>query len=188
MRANRSFRRVLFIATLCLPLPLYAGACEDPFGEDLILQSDTVRLAAPTVDSSRIGSAVDLANANLVRFPERPVDALQWDLALRLRDGELFLRPIPTNSNGFLGARIGESTRAYDDVSEAPDRGSAYDTVEVRVETGRTYVTQSRQWSNGVELCRSFSKLKAVETSPALGTARFAVTTNRLCSDRRLER
>lgn len=188
MRANRTFRRVLFVAALCLPLPLYTAACEDPFAEDLILVTDTFRLAAPSVDSVRLGSAIDIANGNNVRFPERPSDALQWDFALRLRDGQLYLRPVGNNSSGYRGSRIGESTRAYDDIEDAPDRGAAYDTVEVQVETGRSYVAQSRQWTNGVEVCVSFAKLKALEASTAAGTARFALTTNALCSDRRLER
>jgi hypothetical protein len=187
MRTKRTIRRVLFLATLCLPLPLYTAGCDDPFADELVIGVDTFRLAAPTVDSVRLGSAIDLPNGNTIRFPERPADALQWDFALRLRDGQLFFHPVGNNSSGYRGARIGESSRDYDDLEDAPDRGSAYDTVDVQLRTGGTYVAQSRQWSNGVEVCTTFAKFKALEVTPAAGTARFALSTNALCSDRRLE-
>lgn len=179
-------------AALALLLPLASGlaACDDPFGgREAFLVSDTVTLAAPSTDSLNMGSALNLLGAGLVVFPERIGDAFpqpSWDVALRVVDGQLLLRPSPTDARR-IGARI---TRARDvdfaGSRRAPESREEYAVDPVALEVGRVYFVRSRAYGQAGIRCVNFAKVQPLELSAAAGTARFAVVANGICNDRRL--
>lgn len=180
------------IAALALLFPLATtlAACDDPFGgREPILTADTVTLAAPSADSLRLGSGLNLLGLPLVVFPERIGDAFpqpNWDLALRATDGQLLLRPSPTDERRS-GARI---TRAravdFDDSRTAPESRDEYETEPVVLETGRVYFVRSRTYGQVGVRCVNYAKIQPLELSPAAGTARLAIVLNSSCNDRRL--
>lgn len=180
------------IAALALLLPLASGlvACDDPFGgQEAVLVSDTVTLAAPSVDSMNLGSALNLLPGGLVVFPERIGDAFPqptWDLALRVTNGQLVLRPSPTDERR-IGARI---TRArdvdFEDSQRAPESRDEYEVEPVALEVGRVYFVRSRTYGQVGVRCVNFGKIQPLELNAAAGTARLAVVFNGICNDRRL--
>lgn len=180
------------IAALVLLLPLASvlAACDDPFGgQELLLATDTLTLAAPSVDSVRLGSAIDLLRGNAVVFPERISDAFpqsNWDLALRVADGQLLLRPLPTDERR-VGARI---TRArsvsFAESDRAPESTDEYEPETVRLELGRVYFVRSRTYGQVGVRCVNYAKIEPLELNAAAGTARLAVASNGTCNDRRL--
>lgn len=179
-------------AALALLLPLAAtlAACDDPFGgREPIIASDTVTLAAPTSDSLTLGSALNLIGPGLVVFPERIGDAFpqpNWDLALRAVDGQLLLRPSPTDTRR-IGSRI---TRArdvdFEDSGRAPERREEYEVAPVALEVGRVYFVRSRTYGQVGVRCVNYAKIQPLAVNPAAGTARLAVVSNGVCNDRRL--
>lgn len=171
------------------------SACgENPFtAGDAVILSDTVKLAAPTADSANVGSALDVIFENAVRFPERVGDAGNWDVALRVEGGALVLRPITTQA-GFVGSSVLTDARTYESIKSAPGSGAFADSINatqgnhtIPLEQGKTYLLRSRQYlETGVGVCVRYAKISAVEVNAAAATARFAVTSNGICNDRRL--
>lgn len=181
--------RIAVIALL-FPVASTLAACDDPLGgREPILTADTVTLAAPSADSVRLGSGLNLLGRPLVVFPERIGDAFPqptWDLALRAVDGQLLLRPSPTDELR-IGARI---TRAravdFDGSRTAPESRDEYETEPVVLETGRVYFVRSRTYGQVGVRCVNYAKIQPLELSPAAGTARLAIVFNSSCNDRRL--
>lgn len=180
------------IAALALLLPLAAtlAACDDPFGgREPILVSDTVTLAAPTTDSLRLGSALNLLGAPLVVFPERIGDAFpqpNWDVALRALNGQLLLRPSPTDTRR-VGAQITQALDVnFEGSRRAPESRDEYRVDAVALEVGRVYFVRSRTYGQAGIRCVNYAKIQPLAVSPTAGTARLAVVSNGICNDRRL--
>jgi hypothetical protein len=180
------------IAALALLFPLASAlaACDDPFGgREPLLASDTLTLAAPSVDSLRLGSAIDLLRANTVVFPERIGDAFplpNWDVALRASNGQLLLRPARTDA-GRTGARI-TTARMVDfaQARSAPESREEYGEDAVVLEEGRVYFVRSRAYAQLGVRCVNFAKIQPVALNAAAGTARLAIVSSGTCNDRRL--
>lgn len=181
-----SVRRTVLLAAALLSAPALT-ACEDSLfrGEPRLLL-DTVRLAAPQVDSS-FGSAIDLAAGNLVRFPERLSDAGSWDLALRLEGGSLALRPFVA-TEGARGAGIdGPLSEAWSQLDRVSLASSSYPADVRPLQEGAVYRARSRPYP-GVfgQTCHSYAKLRPLSLDAAAAVATLEVSTNVDCNDPRV--
>lgn len=182
-----SLRRLLGCVALAL-LP----ACDLSTGTgDLYLTTDTLEIAAPTADRE-LPSAIDVSAYSGVmggeRFPEYVEDAENWDLAVRLVDGELVLAPAEalglSSMAAITGSLIGET---FESLDQAPATSAFRRDSAVVLRLGEVYAARSR-----TILCSSgssgeqYAKLQPVEMDLAGGTVRLVVTTNETCSDPRL--
>jgi hypothetical protein len=174
---------VLSLAALALPL----AACDgnSAFGQVLLFTKD-IKLAAPTVDSASVASALDLTTDAATRFPEQSADAERWDVALRKEGGALYLRPLPATLRHQAAGVIGPDSRDFDALKTAPSSSHYADSLVV-VQAGASYFLKSRQsLSQFGSACLYYAKAKATEVNVAAGTATFTVTLNETCNDRRL--
>ena len=94
-----------FAIAAALPLALLAGACDSNDNDfEPLLAVDTLEIVAPTAGSN-LPTAVDITALSGVifggRFPEEREDAGEWDLTLRLVDGELHF--VPAGQFGIRG-------------------------------------------------------------------------------------
>lgn len=179
----------LALTLLALPAALALGGCDDPFGVEPSIYTDTLRLAAPTAGIDSLPSAIDLAGAvpNVGRWPDRITDANQWDFALRVQSGRVLLRPYP-RTQFIFGAGIGfPGEQNFEELGRAPTSRREYADTAVALELGRTYTARSRQYVVGFnQLCVRYAKFKPVALNAAAGTASIAVWTNAYCDDPRL--
>jgi hypothetical protein len=188
---------LLLAAPFALSLSLVLGACDDPtgFGKPEILE-DTVLIAAPSATTADLPSALDVTPGGLGsvgggKFPERQPDAEQWDVALRVRGGELVFAPpsaLGLTSGQLRRAGITEpiTDRAFEDLTEAPSSGRYKTDTPVPVRTGAVYGVRSRASLTGCSAY--FAKIQPLEVNPARGTVRLRVATSGFCGDTRLSR
>ncbi|HET6764848.1 MAG TPA: hypothetical protein VFH27_14285 [Longimicrobiaceae bacterium] len=179
--------RFAIAASVALFGALALGACNDSTGvQDGVVSRDTVMLAAPTVDSVALPSALDLTLSGAGRFPERSSDAGQWDVALRLVAGQLYLRPASGTGTRLGAGILGPTSDQFEQLKTVPSR-SNYPDSTVLLQVGKTYQVHSRQ---GVDIyggsCYYYGKLTPVALNPAAGTARVALRVNSTCNDRRV--
>ena len=188
MRAGRLFLALSFAVAL--------GACNDTtgIGEVTILE-DTVVLAAPSAAAAdTLPTALDVTVGVLGgsigggRFPERVADVEQWDLALRVRDGEL--RFFPPRALGFNRGTQSRAAitrpmtgRTMDEVREAPASNQFLADSSVAVVQGAVYVVRSRPAGCYAPF---YAKIRPLEVNVAAGTVRLAVATTTPCGDLRL--
>jgi hypothetical protein len=182
------------LRSLALLLPLIACApllvaCEDDgFLTDAVILPDTARISLP---GGSTGSAIDIVRPNsasqLVRFPERVVDAEQWDVALRRTDaGGLELRPYQPLGGGSSGAGIAVGSGSFETIEKAPRGTAAYQRDPLPIAVNGVYFIRSRQFSGGGIACVRYAKLRVLELDAAAGTARIALVINVGCDDERL--
>jgi hypothetical protein len=177
-------------------LALALTACDDPNAGlfDPIIGEDTVDLAVPLVDPS-VPTALDVAFANSPirgRFPELVADAEQWDFAIRREGGELLL--VPAAVFGFRNPIGGASTaavtvplnRGFDEVVEAPGRGSLLSDTAMPIEQGEVYVVRSRRTSAAFGGCENYAKVVPLTVDVAAGLVKLRVLGNARCNDPRL--
>jgi len=187
----RSLLRPIMLAVLPV---LVLGACDDPvFGRlDPLIATDTLDLAAPADALADVPSALDVTAAAGVigggRFPERVQDSNRgWDLAVRMRDGQVVL--LPSGAPGYntragvFGPVQGETFESLRDVP--PGARFRTDTVAV-MQPGALYVVRSREFSTGFGGCLQYAKLQALSVDAASGAVRVQVATNEQCYDTRL--
>lgn len=182
MRLNKLFLVVLLAPGL--------GACSDDpfFRRDPVLATDTIEVAAPTAANTDLPTAIDLTTNGFViagvRFPERPADAQQWDLSIRLEDGELVFKPVGAfgieSSAAISHPLLGET---FEGLEEAPPASAMVSDSTVVIEEGSVYAARTRQPTGG---CSQFSKLLPLEVNVATGILRVVITTNGQCGDPRL--
>ena len=133
--------RLVLASVVAFGLAASLAACnDDPYGlNQVTLATDSaVKLAAPTADSSIVGSALDVTTANAARFPERSSDAQSWDVALRQNGSTFTFRPYPGSSTQIGSGIIGPTSDVFADASEAPSRTQYGDTA-VAGQEGKTY-------------------------------------------------
>jgi hypothetical protein len=181
---------------LALPIVFLAallGACGDATGVGAnpnILQ-DTVLLAAPSQTNSALPSALDvLSNGGAVggvRFPERPEDAEQWDVAIRLRGGELFFAP--PASLGFTNFSLRRAgitdpitDQSFEDIRDAPGSARYVTDRAVPIRAGASYVIRSRTSGR----CTTFAKVQPLQVDVAAGTVQLRYAASLFCGDTRL--
>lgn len=190
MRHLSACLTLLFVALL--------AACEDPneFRIEPLLVQDTVEIAAPAAGST-LPSAVDLAatGAGIVtRYPERPSDAEQWDLTVRMRTGGLVFVPAgllgiqnPPPIGGVSGAGITLPLEtSFADLIEAPGRTSFITDSVVAVQVGAVYAARSRRQVGQFSACENYAKIQPIEVDVAQGRTRLVIVSNHRCSDPRL--
>lgn len=187
-------RLCLAVVALLLVAPL--TACDDPnaFRFDPQLVTDTLVLGTPSATEG-VPTALDLvpqAGGINGRFPERAGEAEQWDLALRVRDGRLSLVParafgIRSINGGLSSAGITRAqSRSFEQLIEAPGRGSFVTDSAVALQEGAVYVARSRLAAGGFSGCEFFAKIQPLEIRPAEQTVRLQIVANTNCSDPRL--
>lgn len=183
---------------LALALPLLAAAalslpaCDDPtgFGRAVIV-TDTVTLGAPSVAADTVPSALDVFSRDQItigggRFPERPLQSEEWDVTLRLRNGQFQLLPrgavgVDARRAGITGPVAGAT---FEGLKEAPASARYLTTEGLTLAQGAVYVVRSRIAGN----CSQFAKLQPIALDAAAGTVRLAVATSASCGDTRLAR
>jgi predicted small secreted protein len=184
----------LFRFALALPLAaaLSLAACDDPtgFGRAVIV-TDTLTLGVPSVAPDTMPSALDVFSRDQInvgggRFPERPAEAEEWDVTLRLRNGQLQL--LPRGALGLDSRRAGITAAVagatFEGLREAPASARYATTEGQALAQGAVYVVRSRT----VQGCSHYAKLQPLALDAAAGTARVAVATSASCSDTRLVR
>jgi hypothetical protein len=187
--------RIKALATLAL-LAVLLTACDDPNDGifEPIIREDTVDLAVPLVDPD-IPTALDIAYASSGvrgRYPELVADAQEWDLTIRVQDGEL--RFVPAGVFGFQNPAGGVSTaavtapleRAIDEIRQAPGDAQLHADSAVTIRTDRVYVVRSRRTAASFAGCENYAKVQPLALDAAAGTVRLRVIGNARCNDRRL--
>ncbi|HEX2205327.1 MAG TPA: hypothetical protein VHG91_18605 [Longimicrobium sp.] len=174
-------RTALLLALSLLPLSLALGGCDDPLGlGDAQIAADSIdlELASPgSVDPSAIDV---LSNPPGLRYPERSVDAQEWDVQLRRAGAGFVLAPF-TSLGGSRAAGIVRSGTDYAAVDEAPRGRSQYSLDPVSIQEGATYFIRSRNLN-----CVKYGVVKVVDLDAAAGTGRFVIRSNIACDDERL--
>lgn len=174
-------RAILPAAFVCLSLALGLGACDDPLGlgdPEIAADSIDLRVAQLNADTP---SAIDiLTRPPGLRYPERSVDAQEWDVQLRRSGGSLILAPF-TLLGGSRAAGVRLATEAFLEIDEAPRRRADYSIEPITLQEGATYFIRSRNLN-----CVKFGALKVVDLDVAEGTGRFAIRSNTVCDDERL--
>lgn len=191
MRAGPLFVALSVVSSLAL------GACDDPtgIGSKPELVHDTVLIAAPTGANADLPTALDVTPVGFGggigggRFPERVDDAQEFDVVLRLRNGELVFVPpkaLGLTSRNLLRAGITQpiTDRTFEEVEEAPPSGSFVTGEPVAVREGAVYVVRSRQTAGSG--CTFFAKVAPVEVDRAQARVRLRVATSAFCGDERL--
>jgi hypothetical protein len=180
---------------IALTFAALATACDDPNAGllDPALVTDTVQLAAPSPENASIANALDLTTLTL-RFPELASDAAAWDLALRLRDGELSL--VPAGTLGLRDPISGTLSRAgvthpiggqtLEGLREAPKSDAFVTDSAMVLRVGSLYAARSRGVNCGFSSGFNYAKFTVLSADPATGLVSLAITANRNCGDTRL--
>lgn len=188
-------RLAVFLILLIAPL----AACDDPssFLVEPQLATDTLELAAPSANST-LPTALDITAAGGIitggRFPERVRDAGEWDVAVRLRGGQLVL--VPAGALGLRDGLSGGTSRAaitrpitgqtFERLIEAPGRSSFLTDSAVTVQQGALYVIRSRGIACGFGGGEQYAKVQVLNARPSEGRLELQIVTNENCSDPRL--
>lgn len=185
--------RYVAISTI-LPLALLSVACDDStrFQIDPILVADTIEVWAPTAANAGRPSAIDIISFGEIggaRFPERASDAERWDVALRVRNGQLVLAPakaLGLESRSAITPAI--TDRTFDTLVEAPPTSTFRTDSAVVVRPGAVFVVRSRLSAGGMfgGGCEQYAKMQALTAEVAAARAVFAIVTNERCGDPRL--
>ena len=186
-----------FAIAAALPVALLFGACDSNNSDfDPLLAVDTFEIVAPTAGSS-LPTAVDITALSGVifggRFPEELEDAGEWDLALRLVNGELQFVPAGSigiqDISGVSRAAITEplNGRTFESVTQAPNPAAFVTDHGVPVRLGGVYAARSRLVPCGLSAVEQYSKLQPLEVDLAAQKVRFRIQTNARCADQRLE-
>lgn len=178
-------------AALFLAIALVgASACRDGTGLNIdpLIATDTIELAAPSA-GLELPSALDVTAVGGVivggRHPELQEHAEQWDLAMRLREGQLMFVPaaaLGLRSRAAITRPITGGT--FEGVIEAPGRGAFVSDSAVAVQTGAVYVVRSRDIACGFGGGVQYAKIQPLEVEG--GRLRLQIATNERCQDPRL--
>ncbi|HEX2093934.1 MAG TPA: hypothetical protein VHG28_16135 [Longimicrobiaceae bacterium] len=184
----------LLLALLLLPASLPLAACDDTtgFGRATIV-TDTITIGAPTVVADTVPTALDIVYSQGAigggRFPERPREADQWDVALRLSGGQLSLAPRGAVGVDSRRAGITEAlpNTTFERLEEAPASSRFVTDRAIPLTMGSVYAVRSRSFSSFGGACFQYAKLQPLELNVAAGTARLEVATSAgFCGDTRL--
>lgn len=187
-------RRFLIAIPLISALSIVA-ACDDSTGPQVtpILVGDTVLIAAPIAGNEELPNALDITGDGAGgvyggRFTDRQSDVLQWDFAIRVRDGKLAL--LPPGALEILSAA--SITRALEGqtfagLKEAPSQSQFVDDEPVVLTQGAVYAARSRNALSAFgSTCPQFAKIEAIEVNQVTGRVRLGILTNERCGDPRL--
>ncbi|HEX2188477.1 MAG TPA: hypothetical protein VHG51_06235 [Longimicrobiaceae bacterium] len=186
--------RLVLALPLLAPAALALAACDDATGiGQAVVLTDTITIGAPSVAADTVPSALDVVSLDQFSigggvFPERPAQADQWDVALRLQGGTFSL--VPPGAVGLEGRRAGITAPiqgvTFEGLDEAPPSSRFNTTTGVPLAVGNVHVVRSRQYSLGGGVCWQYAKVQPVALDAAAGTATLAVATSARCADTRL--
>ena len=176
----RAGRLLALLASLAL------GACDDDLVDPTWTAApDTAvlfSLARPELD---LESAFNISARSTVAL-EKPGNALQWDIALDTRAGQLVL--LTPNALGITSrARIAALPgQTFEMVVEAPEDTLLYSSVQpVTLQQNAVYVVRG----NAQATCGGgslYAKLAPITLDVAQGRFEFKYDSNPFCNDRRL--
>jgi hypothetical protein len=187
--------RYRVVAVIALSIAVLTAACEDPNAGllDPALVTDTIQVSAPTATGAAVPSALDIT-ALALRFPEQATDAANWDLALRVRDGQLVFLPAGyfgiqdpvsgTRSKAGITHPITDQT--LESLREAPASDRFVTDSAMVIQPGALYAARSRGLSCGFTAGYNYAKLKVLSADPATGLLSLVITVNQNCGDLRL--
>jgi hypothetical protein len=185
------------VAFIALSFAVLAAACEDPNAGllDPALVTDTIQVSAPTPVGGSVPSALDLSALTL-RFPEKETDAANWDLALRVRDGQLVFLPAgyfgiqdPASAPGVrskAGITHPITDQTLESLREAPASDRFVTDSAVVMQVGALYAARSRGRSCGFTTGYNYAKIKILSADAATGQLSLVITVNQNCGDLRL--
>ncbi len=186
--------RLALALPLLAPVALPLAGCDDTTGIGRqVIVTDTITIGVPSVAAETVPTALDVLsfdqfNIGGGRFPERPGQADEWDVTLRLTDGTFTLLP-----RGAVGveprrAAITEPMTGvtFEGVTEAPVSSRFSSVRGVPLSVGNVHVVRSRTYILGATTCWQYSKVQPLALDPAAGTARLQVATSAGCQDPRL--
>jgi hypothetical protein len=194
MKRSSFVRWFPMLAYLGLSMLVLAG-CNDNTGFEVrpVLVSDTVTVYAPLPTTAGLPTALDITSDGAFgirggRFPEEIRDALQWDFAVRIVNGQMALVParaldVPESRAGITQPLIGQT---FEDLREAPPQQSLVLDSAVVMRVGDVYGARSREVGSFGLSCTQFSKLQPLEVNVATGLLRLRIVTNERCGDPRL--
>lgn len=188
----------LFRFALALPLLATAGlslaACDDPTGiGEQVIVTDTLVIGVPSLVPDTVPTALDVISGDQVslgggRFPERPGEAENWDVTVRLQNGTFSL--LPRGAVGLSSQRAAVTDAitgtTFEGLDEAPASSRFNAGRGTALAVGSVYVVRSRVYSLSGINCWQFAKVQPVALNPAAGTATLAVATSASCQDTRL--
>lgn len=188
--------RLLFALPLLAAAGLSLAACDDPTGiGQQIIVNDTVTIGVPNLVPDSVPTALDVVSGDQVsivggRFPERPGQAENWDVTVRLQNGTFMLLPRGAVGLESLRAAVTEAITGttFESLDEAPSSSRFSSSRGVALSVGSVYVVRSRVYRQpglGVN-CWQFAKVQPTALNAAAGTATFAVATSAGCQDTRL--
>jgi hypothetical protein len=172
-------------------------ACGDSTGAlfNPVMVNAEVTVAAPLPQNATLPTALDVMSDGAFgvqggRFPETVRDALEWDFAVRIRNGALVL--IPARGIGVVDSRAGLTEplvgQTLESLREAPGARTFIMDTPVVMQTGNVHAARSRESRGGFFGfgCVQYSKFQVLEANPATGILRVQVVTNERCGDPRL--
>jgi hypothetical protein len=182
-------RSILLVCLLGLPLFGALTACDDPLArQPVLLLRDTVVIGVP-VEDRELASAIDMVRERafgVLRFPERPEHALEWDFALRRAEGGLALRALSPGA-GQARPGLAATGEAFEAMRLAPTGGARYTSDLVPLVEGQSFYMRSRQYISPFgNLCVKFGKVQVLTLDVAAGTAELELVINDSCFDERL--
>ena len=187
-------RRSLFALPLISVLSV-AAACDDSTGPDItpILVADTVLIASPIAGNEDMPNALDITGDGAGgvyggRFTDRQADILQWDFAIRFRDGKLALLP-PGALKIVSAASITPALegQTFAGLEQAPSQSVFVDDEPVFLTEGAVYAARSRNALSAFgSTCPQFAKIEAIDVDLATGRVTLGILTNERCGDPRL--
>jgi hypothetical protein len=187
--------RVLSLFVI-IPLVFLSAACE-PTNPNLLplLARDTIELTTPT-SALTIPTAVDITpiGGEIIggRWPEQLFDAGEFDLALRLVQGQLAFAPAGSLGIDDLGGRsragISESLagRNFNDVRQVPAGTTFITDRPVTLSVGAVHIVRSRLIPCGFMTTNRFAKIQILQVDLAEQRAQFQIVSNERCGDQRL--
>lgn len=185
--------RMLSFVIVASSLVFGGTACGDPTSGffDPAMVSDTVDIGVAGIAPEGMASALAVtASGGFIdgpRFPERAIDAGNWDFALGVRDDQIvFLPPRAFGFDGRAGI-IGPLTgRTLADLRDVPSPADFQTDTPIPVSEGEVYVVRSREFSSGFGGCVQYGKFEPIDVDAESGVVRIVIETNARCYDTRL--
>lgn len=194
--------RALLVVSVVSTFILAAG-CSDATGVDVtpILVGDTVVIGAPGVaGNENFPNALDITGngeGGVIggRFTDSSADALQWDFALRVCDGEYVVCDgqfalLPQAALTIASrAAITEALpgQTFEGLQEAPSPSTFVTEEPVVLTEGAIHAARSRDAISAFGTsCPQFAKIKVIDVDSLTGRVELAILTNERCGDPRL--
>jgi hypothetical protein len=152
------------------------------------LVTDTITLYAPATQNAGRGTAMDISSDRAfgiagLRFPEKPSQAGQWDLTLRVIDNSIYLVPQGAFFASAAAITPPITDQSFDSMIEIPGISTFRTDTMIALQEGQLFAARSRDLGSG---CIVFAKLQPLTVDVENAKVFFRIVTNESCSDPRL--